>query len=252
MDAPEAVLFDVFGTLVDWYSTIRDDARRITERAGVAVDPGPFAVMWRERYQPALEGVRSGARAFANFDQLHRETLDDVLHELGVDLGEADREELVAGWHRLQPWPDVPRGLAALRERVCVAALSNGHTRLLVDLRRHADLAFDTVFSAELAGTYKPDPAVYLTAARLLELRPDQILMVACHGWDLDGARSAGLRTAHVARPDEWGPGVSPRSVPKADLAVGDLHELLARLAPEGASPAAVRDDQPTTRVQGP
>lgn len=230
MTAPEAVVFDVFGTLVDWYSSISEHAERVAARAGVALDAGKFAVAWRERYRPALDTVRSGQRPWCDFDRLHRDTLDDLLAGLGVELGKADCEELVAGWHRLRPWPDVPDGLSALRERLPVATLSNGHVRLLIDLSRFAGLSFDAVLSAELAGTYKPDPAVYLAAARLLGVQPKRLMLVACHEWDLTGARNAGLRTAYLARPAEWGPDAPARPVPEADIAITALPDLVAAL----------------------
>jgi 2-haloacid dehalogenase len=220
--AVRALVFDVFGTLVDWRAGIADAFRA----EGVAGDPEALADDWRARYVPILMEVNGGSRPWGNFDELHRVTLDALLDERGVSVDAAARERLVQGWHRLDPWPDVPIGLEELRRDHITATLSNGHVALLVDLARHGDLRFDSVFSAEMARIYKPAPEVYLTAAKLLSLQPDEVMLVAAHPWDLLGARQAGLRTAFVDRPLEHGPGSPARSDPSADHSVGDLREL--------------------------
>jgi 2-haloacid dehalogenase len=230
VEKPQAVVFDVFGTLVDWYSSIAAHSVRIAARQGVDLDGGQLAKLWREQYAPSLATVISGQRPWGTFDDLHRDSLPGVLDALGVTLDERSREELVAGWRRLAPWPEVPRALARLRERLPVATLSNGQVRLLVDLTRSAGLTFDAVLSAELFGTYKPDRAVYLGAARLLECEPERVMLIACHGWDLAGAREAGLSTGYVARPWEWGPDSPPVEPPEADLAGADLDTLVDKL----------------------
>ncbi|WP_394846412.1 haloacid dehalogenase type II [Pendulispora brunnea] len=221
----KALLFDVFGTLVDWYGSIQERAESIAAREGVVLDGGRLALLWRQRYAPSMATVTSGKRPWCDLDQLHRESLDEVLAELAVDLSRPAREELVAGWHELRPWPDVVASLPRLRARRITAALSNGHVRLLVDLKRHAGLDFDTILSAELARSYKPEAIVYQTAARLLGLEPDQVMLVACHAWDLTGAAKAGLRTAHVTRPAEWGPGSAAPPV-SAEMNARDLADL--------------------------
>jgi 2-haloacid dehalogenase len=231
MILPRALVFDVFGTLVDWYSPIKRLAERIGAESGADIDGGRLAVSWRARYRPAMDTVRGGDRPWVNFDELHRGTLADTLAEMGIELAEAERERLVAEWHRLEPWADTVAGLAALRKQFIIGTLSNGHVRMLVDLARHGGLDFDAIFSAELASTYKPDPEVYLTAARLLELPPEKVMLVACHEWDLDGAAKAGLRTAHVSRPIEWGPETPPLSVPTADVVATDLVDLAQQFA---------------------
>jgi len=175
--------------------------------------------------------VNDGARPWGDFDELHRATLDELLAERGVDLPGAERDRLVSRWHRLDPWPDVPSGLDALRRDRVTATLSNGHMALLVDLARHGDLRFDCLLSAELARVYKPAPQTYHTAARLLGVQPTELMLVAAHPWDLAGARTAGLRSAFVDRPLEYGPGSPAREDPDADVSVGDLHELAQRLA---------------------
>jgi 2-haloacid dehalogenase len=236
MVSAQALVFDVFGTLVDWYSPIKRIAERIGAERAVPIDGGRLARAWRSRYRPAMDTVRSGARPWCNFDELHRGTLADVLAEMDLELAEPDRDRLVAEWHRLEPWPDTVAGLAELGTRFITGTMSNGHVRMLVDLARHGGMRFDVIFSAELAGTYKPDPSVYLTAARLLELPPAQVMLVACHEPDLAGAAAAGLRTAYVSRPAEWGPdGAGPdgtgRPAPAvADVAAADLFDLARRL----------------------
>ncbi len=226
----KALLFDVFGTLVDWHSSIKERAESIAARSGRTVDGGKLAVLWRNQYVPALAMVRSGQRPWCDFDQLHRESLDGVLDELKLDLPRADREDLVFGWHELRAWPEVPASLHRLRALRMTAALSNGHIRLLVDLSRYAKLEFDTIFSAELARTYKPDAIVYRTAVQLLGLQPEEAMLVACHEWDLAGAANAGLCTAFVSRPAEWGPGRTAQPV-AADLIAKDLADLADQLA---------------------
>lgn len=230
MERPTALVFDVFGTLVDWYSSIVRAAEETAHRAGVAIDGDRFARGWRDRYVPSMDKVRTGERPWRVLDELHRESLDDLLAELGVRLADEDRASLVAAWHRLRPWPDVTKGLARLRERFITASLSNAHVRLLIDLTRYADLRFDTILSAETAHSYKPDPSVYLTAVRLLGVPVGQVMLVACHQWDLDGAAAAGLRTAYVPRPWEWGPNSEPEPEPMCDVQASDLNDLARKL----------------------
>lgn len=222
-----ALVFDVFGTLVDWRSAV---AEAFTT-AGVPGDPGALADEWRARFWPVTHEVNQGTREWANFDELHRGTLDEMLAERSLELPGEDRDRLVGAWHRLDPWPDVADGLEALRTQRPVAALSNGHTALLVDLARHGDLRFDCLISAELPRRYKPSSETYLTAARLLGLEPAEVMLVAAHPLDLEGARRAGLRSAFVDRPLEYGPGSPPREDPAADESVADLPELAERLA---------------------
>ncbi len=225
--AVRALAFDVFGTLVDWRSGVAEAFRA----AGVAGDPEELADAWRARYRPILAEVNEGSRPWGNFDDLHLVTLGDLLAERGMDLSIEERRRLVGAWHRLDPWPDVRAGLEALRRRRVAAALSNGHVALLVDLARHADLRFDCVLSAELAHTYKPAPEAYQTAAQLLGVEAAELMLVAAHPWDLEGARAAGLRTAFVERPLEYGPGSAARADPDADESVANLLELAERLA---------------------
>src|SRR3954453_8435881 len=225
--AVRALVFDVFGTVVDWRSVV---ARALAD-AGVPGEADELADEWRHRFWPVIGHVVGGERPWANFDELHRMTLDALLEERGVDLSEDERRRLVAAWHRLDPWPDARSGLEELRRTHVTAALSNGHTALLGDLVRHGDLRFDCLISAELTQSYKPAREVYESAPRLLGLEPDEVMLVAAHPLDLEGARRAGLRSAFVDRPLEYGPDSPPREDPKSDHSVADLHELGERLA---------------------
>ncbi|TVT19157.1 haloacid dehalogenase type II [Amycolatopsis rhizosphaerae] len=204
----EVLAFDIFGTTVDWYTGVAEQAREIFADLGIDADPGGFALDWRDRYLPSMARVREHERDWAYLDTLHRESLDDILAERGLSdaVGEAARARLVHAWHRLPAWNDVAEGLARLRSRYVLAALSNGGFALLTHLVKAAALPFDCILSAELAQTYKPDAKVYRTAASLLDVAPSRVLMVAAHGWDLEGAAAAGLRTAFVERPREKGP----------------------------------------------
>jgi 2-haloacid dehalogenase len=224
-----ALVFDVFGTVVDWRSGVAREARRLL---GEEVDAEAFADAWRERYAPSMDRVRSGELPWTPLDALHRASLDELLTELGrEDVDEPVRAELVLAWHRLDPWPDAVAGLTRLRSRHVLAPLSNGNVALIVDMAKRAGLPWDVVLGAEIVRHYKPDPEVYDAAAQLLALRPDQVLMVAAHVSDLAAARARGLRTAYVHRPDEFGGRIEPPATdPDADLSVSSLTELADRL----------------------
>jgi 2-haloacid dehalogenase len=225
--AVRALVFDVFGTLVDWRSSVAS----AFAAAGVPGDPAELADDWRARYAPALEESNRIGAAASSLDALHRGTLDALLAARDIDgVDDAARTRLVRRWHELDPWPDVREGLELLRRDRVTATLSNGHVALLVDLARHGDLRFDAILSAELSGAFKPAPEPYLTAARLLDVAPGELMLVACHPWDLAGARDAGLRTAYVDRPLEQGEGSPARSDPDADVSVASLPELAERL----------------------
>jgi 2-haloacid dehalogenase len=220
------VACDIFGTTVDWHTGIADQVAELLPD----VDAGDFATRWRARYLPSMNRVRSGERDWAYLDTLHRESLDDLLAELAVDADNATRSRLVHAWHRLPAWPDSAPGLARIGEGHITATLSNGGFALLTTLVK--GLPFDCVLSAELARTYKPDAAVYHTAARLLDVEPAQMLMVAAHKWDLDGARAAGLRTAFLDRPREKGPHEQADQAHdvECDLYATDYLDLAAKL----------------------
>ncbi|WP_199433491.1 haloacid dehalogenase type II [Qaidamihabitans albus] len=221
---------DVFGTTVDWYTGVAEQAVEVFHDLGITLDAAAFAAEWRGRYLPSMRRVRDGERGWAYLDTLHRESLDDLLELHGVAgaVDDAARRRLVQAWHRLPAWPDAVDGLARLRGRYTVAALSNGGFALLTNLVKAAGLPFDCVVSAELARTYKPDARVYRTAAALLDVAPAEVLMVAAHGWDIDGARDAGLRTAFLERPQEKGPagGADRATDSTSDLATSSFTGL--------------------------
>jgi len=227
-----ALLFDVFGTCVDWRTSVAREVEAAARRADVAIDPFAFADAWRARYQPSMEEVRAGRRPFVPLDQLHRESLDALLPRFGLEgLGEPERAELNRAWHRLDPWPDAVAGLERLRRRFVVAPHSNGNVALLVAMARRAGLPWDCILGAEVVGRYKPEPESYAAAVRLLALSPGEAMMVAAHGSDLLAAGAQGLRTAFVARPHEWGARVGAESAPEGcDVVAGDFLELAARL----------------------
>ncbi|MBV9795129.1 MAG: haloacid dehalogenase type II [Actinobacteria bacterium] len=229
----EVVAFDVFGTLVDWHTSIAEALARVGGRAGIEADWPRVASAWRELYHPTLNRVVEGGLPFQPLDVLHRMMLDQVAEEQGLGaLTDADRAELVRAWHRLAPWPDSGPGLTALRERHLLSPLSNGGLGLLTRLARFAGLPFDCIVSAELARSYKPDPRVYQLIPGYFDIRPEQVLMVACHPEDLVAASGQGLRTGYIPRPAEWGPGgTAPAPPAGADFAGGDLVELAALVA---------------------
>jgi 2-haloacid dehalogenase len=229
----DIVAFDVFGTLVDWRTSIAAALARSGEAAGITADWPAVADSWRARYHPALARVTGGERPFLPLDDLHAETLDEVIAEHGLHVLGADaRRELVRAWHHLAPWPDAVPGLAALRERHLLSTLSNGGIGLLTRLVKAAALPMDCILSAELAGTYKPDPRVYALVPGYFGVAPDRVLMVACHPEDLQAAGRCGLRTGYVARPREWGPhGSAAPPPPGTDVAAGDLIELAGRIS---------------------
>ena len=228
----KALLFDVFGTLVDWRTSIARAAERLLVPLGVQSDWLALADAWRARYQPAMETVRQGAQPFVKLDVLHRQNLDEVLHAMQLTrVPEAVRAELNLAWHRLDAWPDVAAGLTRLRTRYRIAPCSNGNISLMVDLARRNGLPWDAILGAEIARDYKPKPAVYLAAAAAFDCAPGEAMMVAAHSSDLAAAAATGLRTAFVARPDEDGRGgaESAPAVP-VDFAVPDLNALADRL----------------------
>src|SRR5437870_215737 len=224
----KTLLFDVFGTLVDFRTGVAREAEAILGSAGHKLDWPAFADAWRKEYQPALEEVRAGRMAFRKLDVLHRENLDRILPRFGISgLAEDAARKLNLAWHRLPACPGVPGGLARLKRRFLRAPVSNGNTWLMVDLARRNNFPWDAILGAEIAGDYKPKPRVYLAAAEALGLLPADCMMVAAHSGDLIAAKGAGLHTAHVVRADEFGPGTGETS-PKApvDFAVRSLDAL--------------------------
>lgn len=230
--AVKALFFDVFGTLVDWRTSIAREAKALLKPKGVALDYSAFADAWRGEYQGAMEEVRAGRIGFCKLDILHRRNLELTLKRFDIgNLTEDEKRNFNLAWHRLDAWPDVPTGLARLKRGYVVAPVSNGNISLMVDLARRNGLPWDVILGAEIAGDYKPKPRVYLAAAEVLDLKPGACMMVAAHSGDLAAAAALGLRTAHVARPNEHGPGRGEAAPTIAvDFAVKSVEELAAKL----------------------
>ncbi len=230
-NAPKALFFDVFGTLVDWRQGIARESEAILSPLGHALDWFALADDWRAQYQPTLEQVRSGKRAYDKLDALHRENVQPVLARYGVDASDDMLDALTNAWRRIPACPDVPAALVRLRERFLMAPVSNGNISMMAMLARFNDFYWDAILGAELADDYKPNAEVYLTACAAFDLAPGQCVMVAAHTYDLKAAASLGLRTAHVARPNEYGPGkgeAAPGMV--VDWAAADLADLADQL----------------------
>lgn len=225
----QVLAFDIFGTVVDWHGSIVREVRALYPQ----VDADAFALAWRAGYQPAMQRVRSGELGWTLIDDLHRMVLDEILPRFGLaHLGEAERRHLNRVWHRLDAWPDSVEGLTRLKRRYTITSLSNGNLGLLTAMAKRAGLPWDCVLSAEVFRAYKPDPATYLGVARVFDLPPTQVMLVAAHHDDLAGARACGLRTAYIERPHEFGAAhpkdVSPQ--PGNDLHCTSLVALAERL----------------------
>ncbi len=232
-----ALVFDVFGTVVDWRASIIREGQALGAAKGWRVDWPAFADAWRAGYQPAMQRARSGEIAWTNVDGLHRNILDGLIPRFGLEgLTEPEREHLNRVWHRLEPWPDAVAGLARLKARFVISTLSNGNIALLVNMAKRAGLPWDCVLSAEIMRHYKPDPEVYQGAAALLGVERGELLMVAAHPSDLRGAQRAGLPTALVRRPLEYGANPTGAAPPDAlpddrfDLVAADFVELAQQL----------------------
>ena len=228
-----ALFFDVFGTLVDWRSGIAREAARLLEPLGYSLDWLAFADAWRDEYQPSMDGVRAGRVPFCKLDLLHRRNLERIMPRFGLSgLAEATLRDLNLAWHRLDGWPDAAPGLGRLRQRFLVAPVSNGNISLMVDLARRNAFPWDAILGAETAGDYKPKPRVYLAACEAFDLAPRDCVMVAAHSSDLAAAAACGLATAHIARPNERGPGRG-EAAPKVpvDYAAMSLQDLAGQLS---------------------
>jgi 2-haloacid dehalogenase len=202
----KALVFDVFGTVVDWRGSISEEGAAWGKAKGITVDWARFADEWRDGYVPSMAKVRSGELPWTNLDHLNRALLEDLLKKFHIEgLSEEEKDHWNRVWHRLKPWPDAIAGLTRLKKKYTIAPLSNGNVALLSNMAKHAGLPWDLILSAELARHYKPDREVYLTAASLLELKPEEVMMCAAHASDLIAARSCGLRTGFIHRPAEFG-----------------------------------------------
>lgn len=208
---PKALAFDTFGTVVDWRSSIIAELKAFGESHGVQADWPVLADSWRKGYLPAMDRVRRGELGWTKIDDLHRMILDELLRDAGItSVSEADVDDLNRAWHRLDPWPDSVAGLTRLKEHFIITTLSNGNFSLLTNMAKHASLPWDCVISAELFHHYKPDPEAYLGCAELLDVAAGELVLVAAHPGDLRAARDAGLMTAYVTRPLEYGPNQRP------------------------------------------
>ena len=230
--AVRALFFDVFGTLVNWRSSVAAETERILGALGYQLDWLAFADAWRGEYQPGMEEVRSGRQPFAKLDFLHRRNLERLLPRFQLqNLSDEVLDDLTLVWHRLDAWPDVPAALARLKKKFLLAPVSNGNISLMVDLARRNEFPWDAILGAEVAGDYKPKPRVYLSACAAFDLKPAQCMMVAAHSNDLEAAAKLGLRTAHTARVSEYGPNTGEAEpTVKVDFAARDLSDLADKL----------------------
>jgi len=227
----KALTFDVFGTVVDWRSSIIREGQLLGQRKGLDIDWAAFADGWRKGYSPAMHRVRTGELPWMPIDDLHRLILVDLLEESGIDtLSSEEIDEFNRAWHRLSPWPDSVPGLNRLKSGYLLVTLSNGNISLLVNMAKNAGLPWDSVLSAELSGHYKPDKEVYQKAADLLDLAPGNVMMVAAHKGDLRAAQTVGFRAAFVSRPLEYGPDVEVDTSPESEFDINAVDFLdLAR-----------------------
>jgi 2-haloacid dehalogenase len=214
----KALLFDVFGTVVDWRTGVAEAVSEITLKYNLDIDPFIFADTWRAEYQPAMEAVRCGARAFTILDNLHEENLEKVKKTFGLmDITNEDTKFLLTSWHRLPGWSDSSLGLKRLKKKFIIGTQSNGNISLLVNMAKHSDLPWDVILGAEVVGYYKPIPEAYDKACKMLTLEPDQCMMVAAHNDDLEAARTQGMKTAYIKRRTEHGKNQSTDLKAKSD-----------------------------------
>ncbi|HWA11859.1 MAG TPA: haloacid dehalogenase type II [Burkholderiales bacterium] len=230
----KALVFDVFGTLVDWRTCVARESKKVLEPMGYKLDWIAFADAWRGEYQPAMEEIRSGALPYVKLDHIHRRMLDRIRPNFGLEkLDEPTMAELNLAWHRLDAWPGVAAGLRRLRRKYLLAPCSNGNIALMADLARHNDIWWDAILGSEIAQDYKPKPRVYLATAEAFNLRPEQVMMCAAHSSDLAAAAAQGLRTAHIAQVDEFGKGTGeagPRQ--PVDVSAKNFEEFAAKMVP--------------------
>jgi 2-haloacid dehalogenase len=231
---PKALLFDTFGTVVDWRGSIIAEGKAWSKSRGIEIDWAGLADRWRAGYGPAMNKVRNGQLPWTKLDDLHRMVLEEVLSEFRMmpTLSEEEKDHFNRVWHRLKPWPDSVSGLKRLKKKFLIAPLSNGNVALLTNMAKNAGLPWDLILSAELARHYKPDKEAYLTAVDLLGLKPEEVMMVAAHMSDLNAARSFGLRTGFIHRPNEFGPTRQPdKAAPgQFDVVAKDMNDLATQL----------------------
>ena len=230
---PKALIFDTFGTVVDWRGSIIAEGTAWGKTRGLTIDWAQFADRWRSGYGPAMEKVRTGKLPWTKLDVLHRMILDDLLKEFGMTgLTEEEKDHWNRVWHRLNPWPDSVAGLTRLKKKFIIAPCSNGNVALLTNMAKHGGLPWDAILGAEVARHYKPDREAYLTSVDLLGLKPEETMMCAAHRGDLNSARGFGLRTGFIHRPKEYGPTRNPDTAKAGDFDVvaEDMNDLASKL----------------------
>ena len=226
----KALTFDTGGTILDWHSGISSAFQRIGEQHGISLD---WHALTNDYRRLAMKGIVGQVQPGFNMDDVHRTALDEVLSKHGLDAFTVqDRWQIFHAWHTLSAWPDFPAALARIREKLPVISFTMLPLALVLNVSRQNNLDWDAVISCEMIGTYKPHAQAYLKVAQWLELEPAEILMVACHNFDLNAARSCGFKTAFVRRPDEWGPEGPPDPTPHpdCDIVVDDFSALANRL----------------------
>jgi len=229
----KALVFDTFGTVVDWRTSVTLEVEKLAKKKGLTVDGAKFADAWRAGYRPSMDRVRTGELPWTKLDRLHRMTLDKILIDFGITgLSETETDALNRAWHRLRPWPDAVAGLSRLKKRFIIAPLSNGNISLMTNMAKHSGLPWDCILGAELARHYKPDREVYQSAADILDLMPAEVMMVAAHLGDLRAAKNVGLKTAFVTRPLEYGPNGKPdlQADSTVDISAKDFNDLASQM----------------------
>ncbi len=220
----KALTFDVYGTVVDWRGSLLEQLEGFGRRKGITIDWAKFLDDWKSAYRPSMDAVRTGSVPWINVAGIYRRKLEELIQTYGLrGLSEAEIAELNRGWQRIKPWPDAVAGLIRLKKKYIIATLSNGDVAGLVGLSKYGGLPWDCILCAEMFRRYKPDPEVYRGAVAWLDCRPEEVMMVAAHNYDLAAARAQGMRTAFVARPAEYGPGQT------SDLVAEEDWEVIAR-----------------------
>ncbi len=230
---PVAIVFDTFGTVVDWRGSLIADLTAFGQKRGITADWPALVDAWRASYHPSMDRVRKGQQPWTKLDGLHRASLDTLVAEFGIKgLNQQDLEHINLGWHRLNGWPDSVPGLTRLKTRFVIGPLSNGNVSLLTYMAKHAGLPWDMVFGSDLFGHFKPDPETYLGVAKLMDLAPEQVMMAAAHNGDLASARKCGLMTAFFPRPNEYGPHQKRDYAAEQewDIVARDIEDLATRL----------------------
>jgi 2-haloacid dehalogenase len=231
--APKALVFDTFGTVVDWRSSIIAEGAVWGKEKGLNIDWAHFAERWRAAYGPSMNRVRKGELPWTKLDALHRMSLEILLKEFNITgLTEEEKDHWNKVWHRLKPWPDSVAGLTRLKKKYLITPLSNGNVSLLAEMAKNAGLPWDAILSAELARHYKPDREAYLIAPELLSLKPEETMMAAAHSGDLKSAHECGLQTGFIYRPNEYGPGgrADKASPGEFDVVSNDIVDLASKL----------------------